>query len=179
MSAVQRVQLRKASEVTHSRSFADALEDGLYQGYTYSYPHKTAYRWFQEPLVLADVWAAQDLSNTFLYAHIPFCEMRCGFCNLFTTTNPSDERESQFVAALNNRRVWCARFSDPRCELRPEQSAAVHRHYFRTRTCFDYWGCSPTGTKLTSNRCRSALKRLRKLPLRTKSAYSVMRESIV
>ncbi len=100
MSAVQRVQLRKASEVTHSRSFADALEDGLYQGYTYSYPHKTAYRWFQEPLVLADVWAAQDLSNTFLYAHIPFCEMRCGFCNLFTTTNPSDERESQFVAAL-------------------------------------------------------------------------------
>jgi oxygen-independent coproporphyrinogen III oxidase len=38
---------------------------------------------------------AEDKSALFLYAHVPFCEMRCGFCNLFTLTHP----EAGLVAA--------------------------------------------------------------------------------
>jgi oxygen-independent coproporphyrinogen III oxidase len=95
-----RLKPRGAAEVANSSSFAEALEAGIYQGYAYSYPHKTSYRWFDEPQSLEQHWAGVDLSNTFLYAHIPFCEMRCGFCNLFTTTDSSGDRETLFVEAL-------------------------------------------------------------------------------
>lgn len=57
-----------------------------YQGYAYAYPHKTAYRHFSTPLPLRELWQREERDHLFLYAHLPFCEMRCGFCNLFTTT---------------------------------------------------------------------------------------------
>lgn len=59
-----------------------------YQGYVYAYPHKTAYRRFDRQLPLAEVWEAETRSALFLYVHVPFCTMRCGFCNLFTTAKP-------------------------------------------------------------------------------------------
>lgn len=71
-----------------------------YQSYVYAYPHKTAYRTFEPPLTLRDLWANEDKSALFLYLHIPFCEMRCGFCNLFTTVNPSETLESAYLDAL-------------------------------------------------------------------------------
>jgi oxygen-independent coproporphyrinogen III oxidase len=95
-----KLRLRKPAEISASESLSELVTGGLYQGYTYSYPHKTSYRWFDQPQPLNEVWSTQDLSNAFLYAHIPFCEMRCGFCNLFTTTDPSDEREDLFMNAL-------------------------------------------------------------------------------
>ena len=61
----------------------------LYQGYSYSYPHKSSYRTFEE-IGLQEVWKDEDMQNLFFYAHIPFCEMRCGFCNLFTVSNPKE-----------------------------------------------------------------------------------------
>ena len=61
--------------------------DSPYQGYLYSYPHKTAYG--QLPLIsLAEAWRNERRDALFLYAHVPFCEMRCGFCNLFTLARP-------------------------------------------------------------------------------------------
>lgn len=60
----------------------------IYQQYAYSYPHKLAYRAFEEPLSLQKVWHGEKQTNLFAYLHIPFCEMRCGFCNLFTIANP-------------------------------------------------------------------------------------------
>ena len=59
-----------------------------YRGYVYAYPHKTAYRRFDRPRPLPDVWADEPRAGLFLYLHVPFCTMRCGFCNLFTTPNP-------------------------------------------------------------------------------------------
>src|SRR4029079_15822673 len=59
-----------------------------YRGYVYAYPHKTAYRRFDRPRPLADVWSHEPRAGLFLYPHVPFCTMRCGFCNLFTTANP-------------------------------------------------------------------------------------------
>ncbi len=53
-------------------------------GYVYGYPHKKAYRPLPRPRPLAEVWAAEPRSALFCYVHIPFCNQRCSFCNLFT-----------------------------------------------------------------------------------------------
>jgi oxygen-independent coproporphyrinogen-3 oxidase len=76
------------------------LRDGPYQGYVYAYPHKTAYRPLTPPRPLARVWAAEPRSGLFLYVHVPFCTMRCGFCNLFTTPNPRDGLAALYLDAL-------------------------------------------------------------------------------
>lgn len=73
-------------------------EINIYEQYTYSYPHKHAYRELN-PIHLKTVWEKEDISNLFAYLHIPFCEMRCGFCNLFTIANPK-EGVSQYLDAL-------------------------------------------------------------------------------
>ena len=72
----------------------------LYAGYAYAYPHKTAYRALKPPVALRDVWAAERRDALFLYLHTPFCEMRCGFCNLFTTANPPPGFTQDYLAAL-------------------------------------------------------------------------------
>ncbi|WP_433048570.1 STM4012 family radical SAM protein [Dactylosporangium sp. CS-033363] len=71
-----------------------------YQGYLYAYPHKTAYRPLDPRPRLADVWRGEDTTSLFLYVHVPFCEMRCGFCNLFTRANPPHEQVSAYLAQL-------------------------------------------------------------------------------
>lgn len=78
----------------------ERLQDDPFQGYAYSYPHKTAYRHFTVPLPLKDLWAQEDKSALFLYLHLPFCEMRCGFCNLFTITHPGEDRVGRYLDAL-------------------------------------------------------------------------------
>jgi oxygen-independent coproporphyrinogen-3 oxidase len=74
--------------------------DSPYQSYVYAYPHKSAYRPFDDPPALADLWRDEDVSALSLYAHIPFCEMRCGFCNLFTRSTPPAEQVSAYLDAL-------------------------------------------------------------------------------
>ncbi|MYS84889.1 STM4012 family radical SAM protein [Embleya scabrispora] len=71
-----------------------------YAGYVYSYPHKTAYRPLDPEPALSQVWRGRDLSALFLYLHIPFCEMRCGFCNLFTRTGAPQELVGRYLDAL-------------------------------------------------------------------------------
>jgi oxygen-independent coproporphyrinogen III oxidase len=78
----------------------DRLLDGPpFLGYAYSYPHKSAYRPLDPPVPLASLWE-QETDETALYLHIPFCEMRCGFCNLFTTPNPPEDTEPRYLDAL-------------------------------------------------------------------------------
>lgn len=72
----------------------------FFQGYAYAYPHKTAYRPFAEPVPLREAWAGEERDALFLYAHVPFCEMRCGFCNLFTTTHPGENAVQSYLSAL-------------------------------------------------------------------------------
>ncbi|WP_243716852.1 STM4012 family radical SAM protein [Actinomadura darangshiensis] len=72
-----------------------------YQGYVYAYPHKTAYRPLLPAPALQDVWAGEPLDALFLYLHVPFCEMRCGFCNLFTRTGAPEELTGAYLDALD------------------------------------------------------------------------------
>jgi oxygen-independent coproporphyrinogen-3 oxidase len=67
----------------------------------YAYPHKTAYRPLGPPPPLRDAWAAEDRSALFLYLHVPFCEMRCGFCNLFTRTGGGEGLTGAYLDALD------------------------------------------------------------------------------
>lgn len=71
-----------------------------YQGYLYAYPHKTAYRPLRPRPALRDVWSTEDTRALFCYVHVPFCEMRCGFCNLFTRANPPADQVRAYLAQL-------------------------------------------------------------------------------
>lgn len=76
-------------------------EGGLFQGYAYGYPHKMAYRPLAPAVPLREAWQHEDTTALFLYAHIPFCRVRCGFCNLFTTTGPgTTSRVGGYLEAL-------------------------------------------------------------------------------
>jgi oxygen-independent coproporphyrinogen-3 oxidase len=76
------------------------LTETPYVAYLYGYPHKTAYRPFTPALPLESVWAEERRDALFLYFHIPFCEMRCGFCNLFTAAGPKRDVVDAYMAAL-------------------------------------------------------------------------------
>jgi oxygen-independent coproporphyrinogen III oxidase len=91
---------------TSARSKADVAErvgravGDPYRGYAYAYPHKSAYRPLEPPRALGDVWRETARGETDVYVHIPFCEMRCGFCNLFTAANMGVEVVDLYVEAL-------------------------------------------------------------------------------
>jgi oxygen-independent coproporphyrinogen-3 oxidase len=78
----------------------EALQENPYQGYAYSYPHKLAYRELMPAIPLQTLWQQENRNALFLYVHIPFCEMRCGFCNLFTMANPKEDLVSLYLMAL-------------------------------------------------------------------------------
>jgi oxygen-independent coproporphyrinogen-3 oxidase len=77
------------------------LEHGTrYRSYVYAYPHKTAYRRIEPALPLGPLWARERRDALFLYLHVPFCEQRCGFCNLFTQPVPDPDRIDAYLATL-------------------------------------------------------------------------------
>ncbi|MDX2678301.1 STM4012 family radical SAM protein [Streptomyces soliscabiei] len=77
-----------------------AVRTGPYQHYVYAYPHKTAYRELPDRPLLRDLWAAEPKDALSLYLHIPFCEIRCGFCNLFTRIGAPDGLTGAYLDAL-------------------------------------------------------------------------------
>ncbi|MGW3667807.1 STM4012 family radical SAM protein [Streptomyces sp. NPDC005141] len=71
-----------------------------YQSYTYAYPHKTAYRPLAPRPALEDLWAGESRRSLSLYVHIPFCEVRCGFCNLFTRIGAPGDLTARYLDAV-------------------------------------------------------------------------------
>ncbi|GAA5010315.1 STM4012 family radical SAM protein [Kitasatospora paranensis] len=74
--------------------------DSPYQSYVYAYPHKTAYRPLADRPALRDLWAGEPQQALSLYVHIPFCEVRCGFCNLFTRIGSPEGLTTAYLDAL-------------------------------------------------------------------------------
>ncbi|WP_049652837.1 STM4012 family radical SAM protein [Kitasatospora sp. MY 5-36] len=79
---------------------APSRPDSPYQSYVYAYPHKTAYRPLPERPPLRELWAGEAQHALSLYLHIPFCEVRCGFCNLFTRIGSPEGLTTAYLDAL-------------------------------------------------------------------------------
>lgn len=73
--------------------------ESIYQQYMYSYPHKTAYRELNN-IAFADVKSRIYEHKTHLYIHMPFCQSRCGFCNLFTCTGADNAFIDNYIEAI-------------------------------------------------------------------------------
>ena len=87
------------TEIAHTlRRYLE--ETNRFQSYLYSYPHKTAYRAFEEKLDLKELWAAEKKHALYLYTHIPFCRMKCSFCNLFTVSHPKEDLVSLYLKKI-------------------------------------------------------------------------------
>lgn len=81
-------------------TLAERLREQPFQDYLYAYPHKTSYRPLDPGVPLEQAWADEPTDALFLYIHVPFCGVRCGFCNLFTASNPRDDLVERWLAAL-------------------------------------------------------------------------------
>lgn len=82
-----------------SRSLADRIANQEMPPYIYTYPPKGAYQPFTDWEQAAKSWEKVE-GHIAIYIHIPFCNMKCSFCNLFTVTNAADAIRERYVAAL-------------------------------------------------------------------------------
>ncbi len=82
------------------------LFENPYECYLYSYPHKTAYREFAEAISLTQAIDKRKRDEAHLYMHLPFCQSRCGYCNLFTTTGTFPD--TYLPALRQHARAWQA-----------------------------------------------------------------------
>jgi oxygen-independent coproporphyrinogen III oxidase len=100
MKELARNEVRGYAGDARPSSVAELLQSSPFIGYGYAYPHKTAYRTLERPRPLAEVWSGEDLERLFLYVHVPFCGVRCGFCNLFTQKHPEAELPARWLETL-------------------------------------------------------------------------------
>ncbi|MCB9797858.1 MAG: coproporphyrinogen III oxidase family protein [Alphaproteobacteria bacterium] len=86
--------------------------------YAYTYPPKRAYAPLSE-VDGVEVWRGYS-GPLNVYLHVPFCEMKCRFCNLFTVTAPDEAAQARYVAALHRELELV------RAALGPTRLASVH-----------------------------------------------------
>jgi len=78
----------------------ELLKQNPFVTYTYAYPHKISYREFPIPYNLSDLWEHENTSHLFLYFHIPFCQQRCGYCNLFSKIGKHPDLVDKYIDAM-------------------------------------------------------------------------------
>ena len=71
----------------------------IYTQYMYSYPHKTAYRTL-EGVDIRDFLPRLKQTENSLYFHIPFCQAKCGYCNLFSVTGKDKDFVDAYLDAM-------------------------------------------------------------------------------
>src|SRR5437764_8214711 len=82
-----------------AKLFSERLRAADDTRYVYTYPFKGAYRPLPSDCSVLDGWSAAA-GPLNIYVHIPYCDMKCTFCNLLTTTRHDAEVEGQYVSAL-------------------------------------------------------------------------------
>ena len=70
-----------------------------YRQYMYSYPHKTAYRALEGISLEEELVKLKGQQNS-LYFHIPFCQYKCGYCNLFSVAGKTMRMMGEYVDAM-------------------------------------------------------------------------------
>lgn len=76
----------------------------IYCQYMYSYPHKTAYGSLPD-LSISDYIPKEGSAPFSLYLHIPFCESKCGYCNLFSVTGQNIDFYSLYLDAVERQAI--------------------------------------------------------------------------
>ena len=69
------------------------IDENIWTGYVTYYPHKKAYKNLGV-LDMKKVWKGVKELN--LYVHIPFCDRKCAYCNLFSTVLSQKDRENVY-----------------------------------------------------------------------------------
>lgn len=70
-----------------------------YIQYMYSYPHKTAYQTLDQ-LDVRDYFSCLLSQENSLYLHIPFCQYKCGYCNLFSVAGAGEALMEEYINAM-------------------------------------------------------------------------------
>ncbi|WP_129598618.1 STM4012 family radical SAM protein [Anaerophilus nitritogenes] len=73
--------------------------NNIYNQYMYSYPHKTAYE-YTKRLDLSEYNLNLKKQRMGLYYHIPFCDSKCGYCNLFSVPSKNEDKIEQYIQAI-------------------------------------------------------------------------------
>ncbi len=75
-----------------------------YIQYMYSYPHKTAYHTLENIDLKKYLQKLAGRENS-LYFHIPFCQYKCGYCNLFSVAGQPEQLISEYVDTMERQAV--------------------------------------------------------------------------
>lgn len=78
-----------------------------YIQYMYSYPHKTAYETLRDVDLKTYLKELLGKENS-LYFHIPFCQYKCGYCNLFSVAGQQESIMTAYVDALERQATQLA-----------------------------------------------------------------------
>ena len=103
MYLIQNLSYQRNDEMKQSKNFHPIEEIFLinpFISYAYAYPHKTTYRTFKPSLKLSKLWSKEPKDNLFLYFHIPFCESKCSYCNLFSTVKANKNLVSKYLDTM-------------------------------------------------------------------------------
>lgn len=78
-----------------------------YQQYMYSYPHKTAYGSLTG-IHLSDYMDRLAGQRNSLYIHLPFCQYKCGYCNLFSIAGNDTKLMQKYVKHMEKQALQLA-----------------------------------------------------------------------
>ncbi|SNT24900.1 coproporphyrinogen III oxidase, anaerobic [Anaerovirgula multivorans] len=73
--------------------------ENIYNQYMYSYPHKTSYQQIGR-LNLKEYNLDIAQYPIGLYFHIPFCDSKCGYCNLFSIPIGKQNKIDSYISAI-------------------------------------------------------------------------------
>lgn len=71
-----------------------------YRQYMYNYPHKTAYRPLKDVNLKDYIPLLNRSRQNSLYFHIPYCESKCGYCNLFSVAGIGEKDRDRYLSAI-------------------------------------------------------------------------------
>lgn len=87
-----------------------------YIQYMYSYPHKTAYGPLQG-IQLMDYTEKLVEGQNSLYFHLPFCESKCGYCNLFSLAGQEDNLMKSYMDSVERQAVQYREIFSPQIQF--------------------------------------------------------------
>lgn len=82
-----------------TEKISQQILDGFWPGYVYCYPHKRAYRPIPN-MNMGKIWP-DGIDELNLYLHIPFCDRKCAFCNLFSMAMDGNNHEDYYNSYID------------------------------------------------------------------------------